>query len=395
MLASVKFEKNRANVERVASPRRVILLGSTGSIGLSTLEVVRRHPDRFTVSCLVAGSNWQRLLEQAAEFRPDVLGIASEEAASRIREHWSGELVVGQEQIAALAAEAQSDVIVASIVGLGGIQAVVSAVAAGKYLALANKECLVAAGRIIANAAARSGAQIVPVDSEHSAIFQALAGEHRADISRLILTASGGPFRDLTLKQMESVSVEQALKHPNWSMGAKISIDSASMVNKALELIECCWLFDIEAEHVDVLVHPQSIIHSIVEFRDGIQIAQASVPDMKGAIAYALNFPNGRLKDIVEPLDLAQLSRLDFKRLDDQRFPAINLARQALKQGGSAPAVFTMLNDIAVKLFLDRKIGFLEIVEFIQRGLELDWPRDYSSLQDLLTLQDEINSKIG
>ncbi len=352
--------------------KRLAILGSTGSIGVSTLEVVAAHPDSYQVVSLTAGQNIERLAEQVRRFRPPLVAVLSPGDGERLRTMVgpdAPEILTGVEGLIACATMEEADMVVSAIVGAAGLIPTLAAVEAGKDVALANKETLVIAGALVMERAAAKGVRIHPVDSEHSAIFQSLEGHRLKDVRRLILTASGGPFRERPLADLSRVTPADALAHPNWSMGRKISIDSATMMNKGLEVIEARWLFDLPAERIAVHVHPQSIVHSMVEYIDGSVIAQMGIPDMKTPIAYALSYP-GRLALNMPPLDLCSLGRLTFEEPDRRKFPCLDLAYQALSAGGTAPAVLNAANEVAVEAFLDGRIGFLDIPVLIRRTLE-------------------------
>lgn len=372
--------------------RRIAIIGSTESIGTSAIEVIRQHGDRFEVVVLAAGGNRTLLSQQADELKPRYLFLQQTEQRRALREQFAGKCTVfdSSDELHAVLNREQVDLVLAAVVGFDGLGSVVAALNGGCSVALANKESLVSAGELISRLVSEHRAPLVPVDSEHSAIFQALQGERHQDISELVLTASGGPFFGYTRAQLASITPEQALKHPTWRMGAKITVDSATMVNKSLELAEARWLFDVAPEKISVLVHRQSIVHSLVNFQDGSSIAQLGVPDMKVAIAYALNYPHGRLSAIAPTLDLARIGKLDFFPLDDDTFRAPQLMRNCLKQGGVAPAVFTIANDIAVARFLKGELSFEGIVAMIEAALERHGAGGYDSLSDLLTLRDRI-----
>ena len=380
------------------APRRLVILGSTGSIGVQALDLLRQHPARFSLLALCAGSNSEAFLAQVREFRPVYAALADKDAAADLRKspHWPAqtELLAGDDAICSLAALPEADVVLAAIVGFAGLPSVLSAVRAGKLLALANKESLVCGGQLVSDEQARSSARIIPVDSEHSALFQSLEGHHPSDIQSLILTASGGPFLNTSREDFASITPAQALKHPRWTMGAKITIDSATLVNKGLELIEAAWLFSIPPERIEVVIHPQSIVHSLVRFKDGAQIAQLGLPDMKVPIAYALNYPDGRLAGAGPQLDLCSASRLDFMAPDDLKFPAIGLARQALLAGGDKPAVYNIANEIAVSAFLAGRIGFSAIISTISDALGSFGGGPAASLEELFALKSEIEGKL-
>ncbi len=368
--------------------KRVVILGSTGSIGVSALDVIRRNPERFEILALVAGSNIQLLEQQVREFKPRYAALA--DAATAMPKLTGTEMLSGQKAILELAAHPDSDFVLSAIVGFAGLASTLAAVKAGKQIALANKESLVCAGELIGAEAEVSGAEIIPVDSEHSAIFQLLQGEELSDLDSVILTASGGPFLRYSQEMLDTVTPEQALKHPRWNMGAKVSIDSASLVNKALELIEAHFLFGLEESRIEILIHPQSIVHSLVKLKDGSQLAQLSVPDMRCAIAYALNYPDGRINTGVQGLDLSSVGRLEFESLDGARFRAPMLARQALNGSKAMPAVFNFANEIAVQGFLNGGTKFSRIVPIIEEALLAFSGRGYDTYDDLVSLKAEV-----
>jgi 1-deoxy-D-xylulose-5-phosphate reductoisomerase len=339
--------------------KRLAVLGSTGSIGEQTLAVVESFPERFRVAALGAGRNVEKLAAQVRQFAPELVAVADAEAARALRGRLAGvrvEVGVGPAGLEAVA-RAPADLVVSGLVGAVGLAPTLAAVAAGRDVALANKEVLVMAGALVVREVRRRGVALLPVDSEHSAIFQALAGQRREDVARLVLTASGGPFRTWSAERIARATPEQALAHPNWEMGPKISIDSATLMNKGLEVIEARWLFDVPPERVDVVVHPQSIVHSLVEFRDGQVLAQLSVPDMRAPIALALSYPE-RLPLDLPRLDLAAVGRLEFEAPDRKRFPCLDLAWAALAGDEAAPAVLNAANEVAVRAFLDRRVPF-------------------------------------
>jgi 1-deoxy-D-xylulose-5-phosphate reductoisomerase len=355
--------------------KRLSILGSTGSIGEQTLDVVASHPDRFDVVALAAGRRIERLIKQAKQFRPRIVSVARPEDVATVREALVGDesgreirVVSGDAGLITVATET-SELVVAGLVGAVGLQPVLAAIRAGCAIGLANKEVMVMAGALVRREAATRGVDIIPIDSEHSAIFQCLAGSRPAEIERLILTCSGGPFRTWSKARIEAASVEEALAHPNWSMGDKISIDSASLMNKGLEVIEARWLFDVEASRVDVVVHPQSIVHSLVEFCDRSVLAQLGLPDMRVPIAVALSHPE-RIELDVPRLDLVELARLDFEAPDRERFPCLDLAYHAVAGSEAAPAVLNAANEVAVDAFLARRIGFPEIAALNAAVLE-------------------------
>jgi len=354
--------------------RRVCLLGATGSIGRSTLDVIDRHPDRFTVVALSAHSQVDALLELCRRYRPSQACIAQADLYPQLRDGLRAagldtEALAGPEGLDALAADAGSDTVVAAIVGAAGVSSTLAAARAGKRILLANKESVVLAGHLLMQTVQVHGAQLFPIDSEHNAIFQCLPQNGgRQGVRRLVLTASGGPFRGCTRAQLEAITPEQACKHPNWSMGRKISVDSASLMNKGLEVIEAHHLFDMPPERIDVVVHPQSIVHSMVDYLDGSVIAQMGLPDMRTAIAYGLSHPE-RIDAGVGALDLAALAKLEFEAPDRATFPCLDLAYDAIARGGNAPAVLNAANEVAVERFLAGDLPFLGIPDTIARVL--------------------------
>ncbi|NMW20557.1 MAG: 1-deoxy-D-xylulose-5-phosphate reductoisomerase [Chlorobiaceae bacterium] len=352
--------------------RSLSILGSTGSIGLSTLDVVRQHPDKFSIAGLAAGQDVTRLSEQIQEFRPEAVSVKDEESAKKLQgllgEH-KPEIFFGVEGASTIASADGVDMVISAIVGAAGLVPTVRAIKAGKHIALANKEVLVVAGQLVSDLVKRHNIQLLPVDSEHSAIFQSLEGHRTEDVERIILTASGGPFRNTPAEDLKNVGLEQALKHPQWTMGAKITIDSATMMNKGLEVIEARWLFNMPGEKIGVVVHPQSIIHSMVEYIDGCVIAQLGSPDMRAPIAYALSYPE-RCESGIPKLDLAKIGTLTFEEPDMVRFPALRLAFEALKAGRTYPAVLNAANEIAVAAFLNKKIGFADIAATVDKTMQ-------------------------
>ncbi len=353
------------------TPRRVTVLGSTGSVGAATLDLIARSGAEVEVVALVAGRNVAALAEQARRWRPQVAVIADESCLDALRAALEGsgvEAAAGAEAIVE-AAGRPTDWVMAAIVGIAGLRPTLAAAKTGAVLGVANKESIVCTGRLMLETVAAAGGRLAPVDSEHSAIFQALGGLDASQASKLILTSSGGPFRGWTRQQMSAVTLEQATSHPNFAMGPKITVDSAQMMNKGLEIIEAAYLFDTPPERVEVLVHPQQIIHSMVEFRDGSTMAQLSPPDMKGPIACAFAWPD-RLAWPAPQLDLAKLGSLTFEAPDETKFPALGLAREALRLGGMAPCALNAANEAAVAAFLDRRIGFLDIAATVAQTLE-------------------------
>ncbi len=367
--------------------KRISLLGSTGSIGVSTLDVVASHPDEFTVTALAAGRNVSLLQAQIKRFRPAVAAVADEEDARDLRRFLGPNAATavfsGREGYREAAAAAEADMVVSAMVGAAGLLPTLDAIEAGRAIALANKETLVMAGGIVLGKAAEKGVNIIPVDSEHSAIFQCLQGHRRQDLRRIILTASGGPFLHASPEELTAVTPAQALQHPNWMMGKKITIDSATMMNKGLEVIEAGWLFGVSVEAIDVLIHPQSIVHSLVEYRDGSVIAQLGVPDMRVPIAYALSFPR-RLPRAEPLLDLSTVGALEFSKPDLQRFPALKLAYAAAQAGGTMPAVMNGANEVAVAAFIDHKIGFIDISRVAEKVLNHHCVKEEPNIDDIL-----------
>jgi 1-deoxy-D-xylulose-5-phosphate reductoisomerase len=353
--------------------KRLAILGSTGSIGQSALAVVDAHADRLQVVALAAGENVALLAEQAARYRPRVVGVASEAARADLvaRLDGSGTTVLraGQDGLIAAATHPDVDIVLCASSGTAGLEAALAAIEAGKTLALANKEVLVMAGALMIDAARRRGVALLPVDSEHNAIHQCLCGRGTHDVTRLILTASGGPFRGLETGALARVTPEDALRHPTWRMGRKITIDSATLMNKGLEVIEARWLFDVPASAIDVVIHPQSIVHSMVELRDGSVLAQLGVTDMRLPIQYAFSYPD-RWAAPLPPLDLLRAGTLEFVAPDRERFPCLDLAYRALEHGGAWPIVLNAANELAVEAFLERRIGFCQIPTAIARALD-------------------------
>jgi 1-deoxy-D-xylulose-5-phosphate reductoisomerase len=366
--------------------KTIALLGSTGSIGVSTLALVREFPDRFKISGMVAGKNLALLAKQVKEFSPGCVAIKREEDVPRLR-HLLGnnktELLFGEAGAAAVASAPEVDVVLAAIVGGAGLMPCLTGLLAGKEIALANKEALVMAGEIFVEAAKSKGVRMLPVDSEHSAIFQCLQGNQRAEVDKIILTASGGPFLRTPLGRLEKASVTQALKHPNWKMGQKITVDSATMMNKGLEVIEARWEFDMDPSAIEVVIHPQSVVHSMVRYQDGSIIAQLGIPDMRIPIAYALSFPN-RLKGTWPALDLTEHGELNFEPVEKRRFPALSLAYHALREGGTMPVVLNGANEIAVAAFLEGRIGFREIHRIITKTMNKHAKRVAKEIGEIL-----------
>jgi len=373
--------------------RHLTILGSTGSIGISTLDVVARHPDRFQVVALTANSSTEKMLEQCRRFQPRYAVMLNAASGEKLQTEMrtaglATEVLWGVESLEKVAALPEVDVVMAAIVGAAGIRPTFAAARAGKQVLLANKETLVMAGRIFMDVVKQHHATLLPIDSEHNAIFQSLPQHFAGDLAavgvrRILLTASGGPFRQASLASLEQVTPEQACAHPNWVMGQKISVDSATMMNKGLEVIEAHWLFDAAPEQIQVVIHPQSVIHSMVEYVDGSVLAQLGNPDMRTPIAHALGFPE-RIETGVAPLDMFKISRLDFEAPDLKRFPCLNLAYQALAAGGSAPAILNAANEVAVESFLKRRMPFTAIPTMIEQVMQTVSRKDIATLEDVL-----------
>lgn len=372
--------------------KKIALLGSTGSIGTQTLDVVRNQGD-IQVTAMVAGSNIALLEKQIREFHPSIVAVWDEKKALELKAKVADlpvKVVSGMDGLLEAATEKEAQIVVIAVVGMIGIRPTIAAMEAGKDIALANKETLVTAGHIIMPLAEKLGVKILPVDSEHSAIFQSLNGEHGNKIHKILLTASGGPFRGHTREQMASVQVEDALKHPNWSMGRKITIDSSTMVNKGLEVMEAHWLFDVEMDQVQVVVQPQSIIHSMVEYEDGAVIAQLGTPDMRLPIQYALYYPERRYLP-GDRLDFWKLSQITFEKPDLENFHGLALAYEAGRRGGSLPTVFNAANEYAVAKFLNREISYLEITDMIQKAMENHKVIDDPTVEQILETEREVD----
>jgi 1-deoxy-D-xylulose-5-phosphate reductoisomerase len=363
--------------------KQLAILGSTGSIGRSALAVVDAHPSRLRVVALAAGDNAALMAEQVRRYRPAIAAMATDEAAGRLRAACGPDapvtVVGGVDGLTAAATCPGADIVICASSGTAGLDAVLAAIDAGKTIALANKEVLVMGGALVTDAARRRGVALLPVDSEHNAIHQCLHGRSHAEIRRLILTASGGPFRELTIEELEHVGPEAALRHPTWQMGRKITVDSATLMNKGLEVIEAYWLFGVGADRIDVLIHPQSIVHSMVELRDGSVIAQLGVTDMRLPIQYACSYPD-RWEAALPPLDLTRAGALDFQAPDYERFPCLGLAYRALREGGTLPVVLNAANEVAVEAFLDGKLGFAAIPLVIERTMNAHQVERVSSL---------------
>ena len=376
--------------------RKISILGATGSIGTSTLDLIERAPERFEVIALTAGSDAEGLANAARRTRAKLAVIADQSRLAELEARLAGtdcRAATGAEALNE-AASGEADWVMAAIVGCAGLVPVMAALEAGRTVALANKEALVSAGALMTDAATRHGATLLPVDSEHNAIFQCLAGSRREDVSKLILTASGGPFRTTSEADIRAATPEQAVAHPNWTMGAKISVDSASLMNKGLELIEAHFLFGLPPERIEVLIHPQSVVHSLVEYIDGSVLAQLGSPDMRVPIAYALAWPE-RMPTPAERLDLASIGSLEFEQPDLQRFPALRIARQALVQGGAAPTILNAANEIAVASFLGGQIGFTEIAGLVEQTIERAVAGAPSSIEDVIQVDLETRRAVA
>jgi len=365
----------------------ISLLGATGSIGVNVLEVVRMFPRSYKIVAMAAGCNVQKLAGQIVEFKPELVSVCdaahSRKLCTILPEEYHRRIVTGVEGNKLVAAYPKAEMTISAIVGAAGLLPTLAAINAGKDIGLANKETLVMAGKIVMEAVEEKGVRLLPVDSEHSAIFQALEAGRKDDLKKIILTASGGPFRGKSIEELQTVTREQALNHPNWDMGRKISIDSATLMNKGLEVIEAKWLFDVEPEEIEVVVHPQSIIHSLVEYKDGSVIAQLGIPDMKIPIAYALSYPK-RLKLDLHPLQLSQCGNLEFLEPDYISFPALKLAFDAINAGGVAPAVLNGANEVAVEAYLNSQISFPNIAETVARTMDIVLEGDENCLEDIL-----------
>ena len=376
--------------------RRLSILGSTGSIGTSTLDVVAAHPDRFQVTALAARANLDLLEAQVRRHAPRLVSVATEGSARELRRRLgrtSTEVGWGTTGLLRAATDTGGDLVVSAIVGGAGLLPTMGAIAAGKDVALANKESLVMAGHLVMAEAGKRGVQILPVDSEHSAIFQCLGGRDASPLRRIVLTASGGPFRARPRATFASITPEEALKHPNWAMGKKVTIDSATLMNKGLEVIEAHWLFGLPVTQVDVIIHPQSIIHSLVEFVDGSMLAQLGVPDMRVPIQYALTYPERR-PNPAQRLGLEGLAGLTFEPVDREKFPCLDLAYEAAQAGGSSPAVLNAANEVAVQRFLIRRIGFDEIPTLIRKALDAHPRRAVSTVEEVLEVDREVRRRL-
>lgn len=384
---------SRLETKERSYPIRIAILGSTGSVGTAALAVLERHPDVFELIGIAAGQNEAKLVEQVARFKPRC-AVLAKHISSRPDFNVPVDFEAGVQAVSDLASHPDVDVVLAAISGSAGLTSTIAALKAGKAVALANKESLVCAGAYLQLLLDTYGGSIIPVDSEHSALFQVLQGERCNDVDRLILTASGGPFLHTPRSAFNTVTPQQALKHPRWEMGAKITVDSATLMNKALEFIEAYWLFGIEPDKIDVVIHPESIVHSAVLFKDGSQLAQLSQPDMKGPIAYALHFPYGRLDRIMEPLSLTQQGQLTFIELDNQKFESIQMARDCIQSGEMAPVIFNIANEIAVEQFLAGQMPFSGIYAFVHECLSRYVIRAPQTIEDLLEAVEDLQVQL-
>ena len=371
-------------------PRQISILGSTGSVGENTIDLVLREPDAYDVVALTANTSWEKLAEQAKVLKPQMVALADPSGYGKLKEALAGtdiRVSAGVEALSEAAAE-PSDWVMAAIVGAAGLRPTLEAVKRGTIVALANKECLVSAGALFMDAVTNYGATLLPVDSEHNAIFQVFDFKQKDRIEKVILTASGGPFRSWPASEMKSVTPEQAVAHPNWSMGAKISVDSATMMNKGLEVIEAHHLFGLESDRIDVVVHPQSVVHSLVDYKDGSVLAQLGSPDMRTPIAYTLGWPD-RISAPSPRLDLAALGNLEFEAPDLERFPALRLARSALQTEGAAPTILNAANEIAVARFLEGRVSFLDIAAIVEHTMENMTSSLVTTLDDVMDIDAE------
>ncbi|QKG78939.1 1-deoxy-D-xylulose-5-phosphate reductoisomerase [Tenuifilum thalassicum] len=374
--------------------KRIAILGSTGSIGTQALEVVREHADKFSVELLVAQNSWELLVKQAIEFSPNSVVIGNRDHYQKVSDALSGydiKVFTGKESIEESVVSSEIDMVLSAMVGFAGLKPTLKAIEVGKAIALANKETLVVAGELVTEAAIKNKVPIIPVDSEHSAIFQCIVGEH-SPIEKVILTASGGPFRNHSMEQLRSVSKADALNHPNWCMGQKITVDSASLMNKGLEVIEAKWLFGLQPEQIEVVIHPQSIVHSMVQFVDGSIKAQMGLPDMKLPIQYAFTFPN-RVNSNFPRMDFSLQHTLTFEKPDTERFPSLSLAIESLKKGGNMPCVLNAANEVAVEAFLNEQIGFMAIPKIVEKLLSTISYIERPTLNDYLQTDSETRIK--
>lgn len=369
----------------------ISLLGATGSIGTQTLDLIREHPDQFQLIAITAGKNIGLVRKIISEFHPRLVSVQTKEDCKTLKQEFPSGItfVYGEKGLVEAAVHEQADIVLNAVIGSVGLYPTLQAIEAGKKIAIANKETLVTAGHLVMTAAKENNVEILPVDSEHSAIFQCLQGEHINEVSRLLITASGGSFRDLSREELKSVTLEQALNHPNWSMGSKITIDSATMMNKGLEVIEAHWLFDMPYDKIDVLLHRESIIHSLVEFHDSSVVAQLGTPDMRVPIQYALTYPERIPLESAKRLDLVEIGQLHFEKMDMDRYRCLKFAYEAGRIGGTMPTVLNAANEEAVNAFLERKIPFIRIEELIENALESHHEIDNPDLSAIREVDDE------
>ena len=377
--------------------KSIIILGSTGSIGTNTLDIIRRFPDEFCVVGLTGGSNIDKLEEQIRLFKPKAAAVSTESSAALLRKRCAGlpvEIMAGEEGITNVASMSDGEFVISAIVGAAGLVPTLSAIRTGKHIGLANKEPMVMAGKLMQDEARTHGVRIFPIDSEHSAIFQSLEGHRIEDVRRLILTASGGALWTLTHEQLQDVTPERALQHPNWKMGSKITIDSATLMNKGLEVVEARWLFNVPESTIDVMVHRESIIHSLVEYQDRSIIAQLGLPDMRTPISYAMRYPARMALDLPS-LDLTEIGQLTFCKPDHDRFPCLNLGYESLRVGGTMPAIMNAANEIAVEAFLNHGLRFVEIAQVIRSTMDAHAPHAITCLEDTLEADRWAREKAG
>ncbi len=393
-MCPVETDAGVRNNNDVSEQKRIAILGSTGSIGTQTLDIIDEHPELFKATVLTAARNWQLIAKQAVKYGVERVVIADQRFESDLTHSLAGSGIKVSSGLSALceAAESdESDVVMGALVGYAGLSPTLHAARAGKVICLANKETLVAGGLLVTKTVREHGAKLIPVDSEHSAIFQCLVGEHRPEVSKLILTASGGPFRTKSKEELQYVGVADALNHPNWKMGAKVTVDSASMMNKGFEMIEARWLFDCPAERIEVVVHPQSIVHSMVEFIDGSVKAQLGVPDMRTPIRYALSYPH-RIESKQRPLKLSEYSNLTFEAPDLEKFPLLGMAYAAIERGGTATCALNAANEIAVGAFLDGKLRFCDMADLTHRAMERASFTSQPDYDDLIATDSEVRA---
>ena len=375
--------------------KKIAILGSTGSIGTQALDIIEKNPDKFKATVLSCGNRVEELSKQIEIFKPEAVVVSNADQAAELQKKHKGvEVLYGEEGLIEAASKGDHEMVLNSLMGIRGLAPTYAAIENGKDIALANKETLVAGGQVVMDAVKRNGVKMLPVDSEHSAIFQCLQGNNEKEVRKILLTASGGPFRGFSLEKLENVTLEQALKHPNWSMGSKITIDSASMMNKGLEVIEAKWLFDVDVDDIEILVHPQSIVHSAVEYHDGSVIAQMGVPDMRTPIALAFSYPN-RLENPAEHLDFfKEGANLTFEKPDRNTFKCIKFAYEASKAGGSYPVVLNGANEVLVDRFLKREIRFIDIQNTLEKILDQHVPTYDLTLEDILRIDKEIREMV-